>query len=194
MQYFAVRNFEKYQHGHVRNYSWVKIHKCLLDDYDFMTLPDGMKWVFIGLILLAGRGGNRLPLDSEYLRIKLGLASDYDLKPLFRRRFLLALPGRPVLAQIRGEEIRGDKTRGEGESEGETHDKKRGGKRPFPNEFGFTTEMREWANRKGCPDAGRQFERFKAHHMAKASCFSNWDMAWKNWILKSVEMKEQRHG
>jgi len=88
-------------------------------------------------------------------------------------------------------------TGGEGESEGGTGDsaspKERAGKRPFPNEMGFTQEMREWANRKGCQDAGRQFERFKAHHLAKDTRFNNWDMAWKNWIFRGIAMKEKGH-
>lgn len=107
-----------------------------------------------------------------------------------------ALPPIPSPSQS-GSEKEGNKTRGEGESEGGTGDsarhKERAGKRPFPAEFSFTTEMREWANQKNCMDAARQFERFKAFHISKDTRFSNWEMAWRNWALKRVEMKEDRH-
>ena len=66
--------------------------------------------------------------------------------------------------------------------------------RAFPSDMIFNKERRDWANQKGCTDAARQFEMFKAHHSAKGSRFSNWEAAWQKWILKAVELKETRHG
>ncbi len=53
--------------------------------------------------------------------------------------------------------------------------------------------MREWANAQGCTEAAWEFQRFKDHHTAKATHFTDWMAAWRNWIRKAIEMKEQRH-
>ena len=103
MKYFAVKNFEQYQHGHRRDYPWVKIYKTLLDDYDYLSLPDDLKYVFIGLIILSSRTGIKLPLDANYLKTRLGFQGRLNLTPLFQKGMLVAYKGRPTLAQSKGD-------------------------------------------------------------------------------------------
>ncbi len=195
MQYFSVRNFEKYQHGHTRDYPWIKLHKSIINDHDFMRLPEVNRWHYLGLLVVASQTNNCIPLDVPYLKNMLHCQDQMELTPLFKAGFLLAKgkhSASKMLAQIKS---RVEESRVEGEPASTLlAGPPKTMKRSFPEGFVFTTEMREWANKKGCPDAGRQFERFKAHHIARDSLFSNWEMAWRNWLLKSVEMKEERRG
>ena len=104
MKYFSVKNFDNFQHGHRRAFPWVKIYKTLLDDYDFLSLPDDLKYVFIGLILLSSKAGIKLPLDANYLKTRLGFQGRLNLTPLFERGMLIPYRGRPTLTQSKGEE------------------------------------------------------------------------------------------
>jgi len=191
--YFKIRNFEKYQHGHTRDYPWIKLYKSLLTDGDFIDLPVASKWHYIGLLIVASTNQNCIRRDSAYIRQVLQSPCEVDLTPLFQRKFLLACRKHSARKMLQREEKRTEE-KSRVEPVLALKPQERAGKRPFPTQFVFTTEMRDWANQKGCRDAARQFEQFQAYHVSKNTCFSNWEMAWRNWILKGVKMEERRHG
>lgn len=67
------------------------------------------------------------------------------------------------------------------------------GKRTIPADFAMTGPMREWVHSKGLPN-GRwletQTERFINHAQANGRRVVNWEAAWRNWLLKAIEMGE----
>lgn len=65
--YFAVRNWEEFQHYKDRDPTWIKLYNRLLDDYAFGLLPDARKWHLIGIFLLASRHNNRIPKDPHWV-------------------------------------------------------------------------------------------------------------------------------
>lgn len=79
MQYLSVKNFEKYQHYKKRRPPWIKFYRELLDDYEFLQLPDAAKWQYCGLLLLASIHGNRVPLNLEWIQSQLGCHTPLDI-------------------------------------------------------------------------------------------------------------------
>ena len=73
MEYLRIRNFAKFQHYRDRNPPWIKLYTALLDDIDFMSVPDDLKWPVIGLFLLASKLENKIPANEDYLRNRLSI-------------------------------------------------------------------------------------------------------------------------
>jgi len=63
----VVNNLSKYQHYKDRNIIWVKLYVDILQDYKFCQLKDNERWFFLGLILLAVKNDNKIPLKTHYI-------------------------------------------------------------------------------------------------------------------------------
>jgi hypothetical protein len=83
MDYFRIRNWTTYQHYAKRNPPWIKLYTSLLDDYEFLSLPDATKLLAFFLLMLAAKTGNKMPLSPDWLQTRLNLAEKPDLDPLF---------------------------------------------------------------------------------------------------------------
>ena len=86
--FLRVRNLGKYQHYRDRNPPWVKLHRDLLEDYDFEQLPDATKAHAMLLLLLASRLENESPNDPEWIARKIGARSKVEVAKLLESRFL----------------------------------------------------------------------------------------------------------
>ena len=86
--FVRVRNLAKYQHYKDRNPPWIKLHRDLLEDYEFESLPDATKAHALLLLLLAARLENKIPSDPEWIARKIGARSPVDIESLVRSRFL----------------------------------------------------------------------------------------------------------
>lgn len=88
-EFLFVKNWTKFQHYRDRDPPWIKLHKSLLDDYEFCRLQDASKLHLIMLWLYAARNNGRMPNDPEFLRNKLSLSKPPDLKLLIEKGFLI---------------------------------------------------------------------------------------------------------
>lgn len=82
MKYFGVRNWQKFQHYKERNPVWVKAYVELLDNPEFLALPDAAKGQLFALWLLAAKRSNRIPGDATALRVLLGATGKLYLAEL----------------------------------------------------------------------------------------------------------------
>lgn len=89
-RFLSIKNYEQYQHYKHRHPTWIKLHLSLLDDPDFLTLPDASKWHYVGLLLLASRHGNDIKPDAKYITNRLGLTEKLDLSKRFLKDHVLA--------------------------------------------------------------------------------------------------------
>lgn len=80
MNYLRVKNWEEFQHYKDRNPPWIKLHRTLLDDYEFSRLQDASKAHLILIWLFASQKNGRIPDDPGFLKKKLGLEQEPDLK------------------------------------------------------------------------------------------------------------------
>lgn len=69
MQYFRVKNFKKYQAPNTP--LWIKLFHEIWLDYQFQSLNDSDKLLFIGILSVAGQLGNSIPSDMGWLRKRL---------------------------------------------------------------------------------------------------------------------------
>lgn len=89
-RYLSIKNFEKFQHYKHRNPPWIRLHVELLDDADFLKLPDATKWQYVGMLLLASRHENRIFNDESYIRNRLGLMTKLDVTSRYMKTHVLA--------------------------------------------------------------------------------------------------------
>ncbi len=89
-RHLSIKNFDKFQHYKHRNPPWIKLHLELLDDADFLRLPDATKWQYVGLLLLASRHENQIFNDEIYIKNRLGLTGKLDLSARFMKGHVLA--------------------------------------------------------------------------------------------------------
>ena len=67
-----VKNWPEFQHYKHRRPPWIKLHKIILDDLDFMRLPDASKALAMLCWLLASESDDgSIPYDGDYLAFRL---------------------------------------------------------------------------------------------------------------------------
>jgi hypothetical protein len=91
-EYFRVKNWEKFQHYKHRRPPWIKLHEALLDDYDFTRLDDTEKAHLMMIWLIAGNMDNKIPLDIEWLRRKIGATCEINADKLLADGWIELLP------------------------------------------------------------------------------------------------------
>lgn len=90
-QYFRPRNWEKFQHYGNRQPPWIKLHRQLLRDYDFLSLTETQQAQLIKIWLLYADYGRPLPLASSFLGASLGSPPQVigrSLKVLISSKFI----------------------------------------------------------------------------------------------------------
>lgn len=80
MEYLRVKNWAEFQHYKDRNPPWIKLHRALLDDYEFSCLQDASKAHLILIWLFASQKDGLVPNNPKFLKMKLGLTQEPNLK------------------------------------------------------------------------------------------------------------------
>ncbi len=91
MDYIKVRSLKEYQHYTDRSMVWFKWHINCLADYKFSRLFSHQKWLFVGLICLACKLGNKIPLDYDWIKSQIGYENSTikeDIKTLLASEML----------------------------------------------------------------------------------------------------------
>jgi hypothetical protein len=89
VRYLTVKNWAEFQHYKDRNPPWIKLHRALLDDYEFGRLQDASKAHLMLIWLFASSRDGRIPDDPKFLQAKLGLDKQPDLTLLTDQGFLI---------------------------------------------------------------------------------------------------------
>ena len=89
--YFAVRNYDKFQHYKDRRPPWIKLYISLLDDYEFTHLPDAAKYHLLAIYLLASRYDNKIPYDARWIKHQISAAEEVDLPLLEMSGFIFKI-------------------------------------------------------------------------------------------------------
>lgn len=88
------KNWTTFQHYHDRRPPWIKLHKSLLDDIDYLCLPDASKALAPFLWLLASEyQDGQISLSMPKLAMRLRMSEDKlaeALKPLIEQGFFVA--------------------------------------------------------------------------------------------------------
>ena len=89
MDWLRVKDWMRFQHYKVRNPPWIKLYRSLLSDYDFLALSDTEKCHLILIWLEAANHDGKVANDSPYLRRRLGLHSNPNLKLFINNGWLV---------------------------------------------------------------------------------------------------------
>ena len=88
--YVSVNHWEKFQHYKNRTPPWLKLHRDLLNNYEFRDLPDASKAHLVLIWLLASQLDNVIPADPEWIRERINCNDKVDLNILIKKKFLIA--------------------------------------------------------------------------------------------------------
>lgn len=88
MQYLKVKNWDNFQQYKDRDPKWIKLHRGLLRDYEFGSLPDNQKACLLMIWLLAAETDNKIPNDVDWIQRQAQLKSKPDIKQLVTIGFL----------------------------------------------------------------------------------------------------------
>ena len=113
MGVLRVPNFEKWQHYKDRTPPWIKLHRDLLNDYDFSCLQDASKAHLIQIWLLASQMDNAIPADAEWIAKRINATDCVDIKLLIDKGFLELASG--VIADCKQDAMRETETETETE-------------------------------------------------------------------------------
>lgn len=69
MHYLSFKKWDRFQHYKKRNPVWIKLYLDILDKPEFVRLDTYHKCALFTLLVLAGRTGNRIPLDIRFLHV-----------------------------------------------------------------------------------------------------------------------------
>lgn len=93
MDKYRVKNWSNFQHYKDRKPAWIKLHRDILDDYTFQTMPDASRALAPCIWLLASEyDGGEIPADHQMLAFRFRRTEKEvteALKPLIDRGFLL---------------------------------------------------------------------------------------------------------
>ena len=126
MDHITPKNWSQFQHYRDRSPTWLKLHRTLLDDFDFHCLPLASKAIAPLLWLLASEyEGGRIPLDYERIAFRLRMSGKdamAAIKPLIDRGFFLLEQSasdllEPCLPREREEKERETEEEREGETD-----------------------------------------------------------------------------
>lgn len=87
-KFIRVPNLKKWQHYKDRNPPWIKLHRDLLNNYDFSRLSDASKLHLIMIWILASQMDNLLPADPDWLAKRMNANSKVDLRSLIESGFV----------------------------------------------------------------------------------------------------------
>ena len=195
--YLKVKNFSKFQHYKDRRPPWIKLYISLLDDYEFLQLPDKTKWHTVAMFLLASQHDNRIPYDINFISARIGAEQPVDIDTLIKLGFLTVCKHRArgngagskqnVVPETEtyNEETE-TYTKGEAEGKGKITAP------DYKNEIWETEFWSEYADK----GVDTEQELFKAKNWIKANRKKrkNWNRFLTNWMngsLKDVEPEEK---
>lgn len=179
LRYLTVKNWKQFQHYTDRNPPWIKLHRALLDDYEFSCLQDASKLLLILIWLLASQNEGRIPDDAAFLQKKLSLTKLPDLKPLIDHGFLIAEQvASNTLADSKqnGSDLHLEKRREEKSTSGASK------QTPIPKDFGVSKRVAAWAAERGVGNLDKHLEHFVGLARAKDYRYVDWDEALMNAI------------
>ena len=187
MEFIKPKNWADFQHYKDRSPTWIKLHKSILDNYDYQRLPLASKALAPMLWLLASEyDEGKIPLDYDLIAFRLRVDID-DLKnalsPLIHSGFFVCNQdaSKPLAECLpREEDIKHINL--EEKEKPFVAPKARPSKKP-PADFAITPEMVAWASENGILRLHAETEAFRDHEFATAK--SDWVATWRNWMRRA---------
>lgn len=172
------KNWGKFQHYKDRNPPWIKLHRDLLIDKEFMRLPLASKALAPMLWLLASEDINGVfnaEIDEIEFRLRFSQKEIKEgLKPLIDNGFFL--DASTMLSPCLQDAIP------ETEAETKKERKAKSEATPLPNDFSISDNVRQWAIQNRFFNIEKHLDSFILKAKAKGYTYKDWDSAFMNAI------------
>jgi hypothetical protein len=89
VKFLRIKNWEEFQQYKDRDPKWIKLHRDILDDYDFDGLTEVQQCHLIKIWLLAAKIDNKIPNDAKWVARKIGAQSKVELDQLVTAGFMV---------------------------------------------------------------------------------------------------------
>lgn len=201
METLTPRNWATFQHYKDRAPPWIKLHKGILDDYDFHCLPDASKALAPCLWLLASEyEGGAIPFNVDKIAFRMRMTAEKlldALKPLILKGFFCASEGASGLL-AEGKQDATLETEAEAYKEEREGEKSRGQLRAsrLPNDWSPSVEDVEFC-RKERPDlnpsgVAAAFRDYWVGLPDGKARKKDWSATWRNWVRNQRGSPQQR--
>ena len=67
MRWLSVKGWREFQHYSNRSPPWIKLHRAILDDYEFAELADNQKAHLMLIWVLASQNDGRVPDNARWI-------------------------------------------------------------------------------------------------------------------------------
>lgn len=178
------KNWVNFQHYKDRSPPWVKLHKTLLEDRNFSSLPIASKALAPMLWLLASESKDGIfDASMEELAFRLRWSEkdiSSGLKPLINKGFFIVES--KTLAECEQVAVPETEERESREDAITEKASKKKIKTSIPENFGISESVREWAREKGHDQLEIHLENFIDSCKAKNYEYIDWDSAFRKAI------------
>ena len=87
--YLSVKNWDAFQQYKDRDPKWIKLHRDILNNYEFDQLTEIQQNHLMKIWLLASKLDNKIPNDSAWIARQIGAKSKVDTKQLVTYGFMV---------------------------------------------------------------------------------------------------------
>jgi hypothetical protein len=191
MNYLRVRNWEKFQHYKDRTPPWIKLHRDLLNDYDFSCLQDASKMHLVLIWLLASQLDNRVPNDSAWIARRINAKSKVDINVLIEYGFLV--PEHNASNVLAKRSLETEAYKEETERAVQQPEKQKTARRKrLPSAWILTDHLRAYCKEKR-PDLNPDdtAEGFINFWLGDGRAKLNWDRAFMTWVRNEKANRRQ---
>jgi len=211
--HITPKNWAEFQHYKDRDPTWIKLHKRLLDDYEFQCLPVASRALAPMLWLLASEHKSGL-IDADHKKLGFRLRMTPEdvgcaLKPLVEANFFevvqdasspLAEPERVASPEKEREKQVQTQEQAESAQERAATPKPRP-RRSLPEDCPTAADQ-NWARQhwleKGradlCESLTDEIEKFRDHHRGKNSTSADWAGSWRTWARNAMNFTRRPNG
>lgn len=196
MQYLRIKNYDQYQHYKDRNPPWIKLYRCILNDYELRSVPIPSRLAYIYLLIIASETDNRIPNDYNFLSQRFGFeVNELIITPLIHSGFLLASGARRLLAchatsssllSLNLNSLNPDLKTPDLKSK--KHSTPKRVLRSICDDDAPTEKHRGLAAQLQI-DIGPEWAKFKNYCLAHDKRYANFEAAFRNWLANANDMK-----
>ena len=184
--YISVKNWTEFQQYKDRDPKWIKLHRNILNDYDFDQLTEIQQNHLMKIWLLASKLDNKIPNDSVWIGRQIGAKSKVDLKQLVTHGFVLLYE---TVQDCTGTYL---ETETETEREREKPQRKKRAT-SLTADWKLPDDYREYCkNKRPELDPDLVAENFKDYHLGHGKRMVDWKRTWQRWVRNEHGTSRQK--
>jgi hypothetical protein len=179
VQTLSIKNWDSFQQYKDRDPKWIKLHREILNDYEFDQLTEVQQAHLMKIWLLASKLDNKIPNDPTWIARQIGAKSKVDIKQLVTSGFIVAYKSVQECTETYLE------TETETETETEERETKPRKKRAaqLSADWEMPEDFKEYCVTKR-PELKPEVvaENFKDYYLSIGKPMVDWKRTWQRWV------------